>query len=74
MHLLIVENAHPGALGVINGTFQMMGCIFRGLAPLAASSLFSLSLTSKIAGGYLVYILLMGVTVVGILCSLRLHK
>ncbi|KAF5364815.1 hypothetical protein D9758_009278 [Tetrapyrgos nigripes] len=74
LNLLIVENAHPGALGVVNGSFQMMGCIFRGLAPLAASSLFSLSLTSKIAGGYLVYMLLMGVTVVGILCSLRLHK
>ncbi|THU78760.1 MFS general substrate transporter [Dendrothele bispora CBS 962.96] len=72
--LLIVESAHPRALGVVNGTAQMMGCITRGLAPMTASSLFSLSLGSNIAGGYLVDFVLMGVAVVGIGCSLRLHK
>ncbi|KAK7442463.1 hypothetical protein VKT23_016060 [Stygiomarasmius scandens] len=74
VHLLIVENAHPGALGVVNGTAQMCGCISRGLAPLTASSLFSLSLSRRIAGGYFVDIVLMVITVIGILCSLKLHK
>ncbi|THU89792.1 MFS general substrate transporter [Dendrothele bispora CBS 962.96] len=72
--LLVVESAHPRALGVVNGTAQMMACITRGLAPMTASSLFSLSLGKNIAGGYLVDFVLMGVVVVGIGCSLRLHK
>ncbi|KAJ3936874.1 MAG: major facilitator superfamily multidrug-resistance, DHA1 sub-family [Lentinula lateritia] len=72
IHLLIVTNAPPNALGSVNGLAQMVSSGTRGLAPIFASSLFSFSLESRIAGGHLVEIVLMGITVVGIYCISRL--
>ncbi|KAJ3734473.1 major facilitator superfamily multidrug-resistance, DHA1 sub-family [Lentinula guzmanii] len=72
MHLLIVMNAPPNALGSVNGLAQVVSSGTRGLAPFFASSLFSFSLESRIAGGHLVEIVLMVITVVGIFCTSRL--
>ncbi|KAJ4474967.1 major facilitator superfamily multidrug-resistance, DHA1 sub-family [Lentinula aciculospora] len=66
MHLLVVINAPPNALGSVNGLAQMVSSGTRGLAPVFASSLYSISLESRIAGGHLVEIVLIGVTIVGI--------
>ncbi|KAE9406686.1 MFS general substrate transporter [Gymnopus androsaceus JB14] len=72
MHLLVVMNAPRNALGSVNGLAQMVSSGTRGLAPVFSSSLFSISLESRIAGGHLVEIVLMGITVVGIYCISRL--
>ncbi|KAJ3898999.1 major facilitator superfamily multidrug-resistance, DHA1 sub-family [Lentinula edodes] len=72
MHLLIVTNAPPNALGSVNGLAQMVSSGTRGFAPIFASSLFSFSLESRIAGGHLVELVLMGITVIGIYCISRL--
>ncbi|KAJ3723421.1 member of major facilitator superfamily multidrug-resistance, DHA1 sub-family [Lentinula raphanica] len=74
MHLLIVLNAPLNALGSVNGLAQVVSSGTRGLAPFFASSLYSYSLESRIAGGHLVEIVLMGVTVVGISCTFRLSR
>ncbi|KAJ4472104.1 major facilitator superfamily multidrug-resistance, DHA1 sub-family [Lentinula aciculospora] len=72
MYLLVVENAPPNALGSMNGLTQMVSSGTRGLAPIFASSIFSFSLESRIAGGHLVELVLMGITAVGIYCISRL--
>ncbi|KAJ3834548.1 major facilitator superfamily multidrug-resistance, DHA1 sub-family [Lentinula raphanica] len=56
MHLLIVLNAPPNALGSVNGLAQVVSSGTRGLAPFFASSLYLYSLESRIAGGHLVEI------------------
>ncbi|GAW00782.1 major facilitator superfamily multidrug- dha1 sub-family [Lentinula edodes] len=68
MHLLVVINAPPNSLGSVNGLAQMISSGTRGLAPVFASSLYSHSLESQIAGGHLVEIVLIGVTIIGIYC------
>ncbi|KAL0570254.1 hypothetical protein V5O48_011716 [Marasmius crinis-equi] len=70
--LLLVDAATPGTLGSVNGLGQTVASGFRGLAPFVASSLFAFSLESQIAGGYFVYIVLLGVTLVGTMCTLKL--
>ncbi|KAJ3823878.1 major facilitator superfamily domain-containing protein [Lentinula raphanica] len=74
MSLLVVQNAPSGALGAVNGLAQMTASGVRGLAPLFASSLFSLSLESPVAGGHLVDIVLIALSAAGLFCSLRLPK
>ncbi|KAJ3901977.1 major facilitator superfamily multidrug-resistance, DHA1 sub-family [Lentinula edodes] len=68
MHLLVVINAPPNSLGSVNGLAQMISSGTRGLAPVFASSLYSHSLESQIAGGHLVEIVLIGVTIIGTYC------
>ncbi|KAK7043855.1 hypothetical protein VNI00_008020 [Paramarasmius palmivorus] len=70
--LLTVEAATPGTLGAVNGLAQAGASGFRGLGPSVASSLFALSLHSGILGGYLVYVIMGGITLAGTACSLML--
>ncbi|KIK57652.1 hypothetical protein GYMLUDRAFT_45818 [Collybiopsis luxurians FD-317 M1] len=72
--LLFVQSAPPNALGVVNGLGQTVASGTRGLAPLFASSLFSVSLESRLAGGHLVEIILISLSAVGLLCAFRLPK
>ncbi|KAK7000208.1 hypothetical protein R3P38DRAFT_3057644, partial [Favolaschia claudopus] len=58
----------------ITGLSQVMGTVFSGIAPSIASSLFALSLKRNMAGGYLVYIVLVGITCGGLRCSLLLPR
>ncbi|KAJ3744835.1 major facilitator superfamily domain-containing protein [Lentinula detonsa] len=74
MSLLVVQIAPPNALGSVNGLAQMTASGTRGLAPLFASSLFSLSLESRIASGHLVDIVLIVVSALGLFCSFQLPK
>lgn len=70
LQVLIVEAVPEGGpMGTINGVAQMLGCAMRTLAPTFASSLFSISLQRKLAGGDMVYYVLMAITVVGIRCT-----
>ncbi|KAJ3810137.1 hypothetical protein F5876DRAFT_15265, partial [Lentinula aff. lateritia] len=68
MHLLVVINAPPHSLDSVNGLAQMISFGTRGLAPVFASSLYSLFLESRIAGSHLVEIVLIGVTNIGRYC------
>ncbi|KAE9401352.1 MFS general substrate transporter [Gymnopus androsaceus JB14] len=70
----IVKNAPPNALGSVNGLAQVASSGTRGIAPVFSSSLFSISLESRIAGGHLVEIVLMGITLVGIYYISRLPR
>jgi hypothetical protein len=74
MSLLVVQSAPPNSLGAVNGLAQMVTSGTRGLGPLFASSLFSLSLESHLAGGHLVDIVLIVLSIIGVLCSFQLPQ
>jgi len=61
-------------IGAINGLAQTVACSARIFAPLAASSLFSLSQQHNLLGGTMVYWILCGVVIVGIFPSSQLPK
>ncbi|KAG6906174.1 hypothetical protein DXG01_015437 [Tephrocybe rancida] len=71
---LFILDAAPGnaALGAVNGLSQMMSSVVRTLAPTIASSLFSISQEMQLAGGYLVYGVIVAIVVVGWSISLLL--
>ncbi|KIY50327.1 MFS general substrate transporter [Fistulina hepatica ATCC 64428] len=59
-HMYVVDSASgPAALGTTNGIAQMLATGVRTFAPWIASSLFSISLEHRLAGGYLVYLVLL---------------
>ncbi|KAJ8496655.1 hypothetical protein ONZ45_g12369 [Pleurotus djamor] len=64
----------PAALATINGMGQMSGSIMRSIAPSFSTSLFSLSLQRNLAGGLLVYYVLLSLVVCGIYAALQLPK
>lgn len=67
IHVLVVENIPEGVpIGMTNGLAQMVGSGIRSIAPTFASSLFSVSLQRNLAGGNLVYYILIAITVVAI--------
>ncbi|KAF9075117.1 major facilitator superfamily domain-containing protein [Rhodocollybia butyracea] len=72
MQLLIVQSAPPNSLGAVNGLAHTVASGTRGLAPLFASSLFSVSLESRLAGGHLVEIVLIALSITGVFCSFQL--
>ena len=74
MQIMIVQNAPEAGLGATNGIGQMVASGMRAIAPSVASSLFSISLQRNLAGGNFVYFFLLGVTLVGMRCSLLLPK
>ncbi|KAF9050905.1 major facilitator superfamily domain-containing protein [Rhodocollybia butyracea] len=74
MSLLVIQSAPPNSLGAVNGLAQMVTSGTRGLAPLFASSLFSVSLESRLAGGHLVDIVLIALSIIGVFCSFQLPK
>ncbi|KAF7348667.1 Protein ZINC INDUCED FACILITATOR-LIKE 1 [Mycena venus] len=69
---IVNSSPRPSALSSTNSIAQMVSTITRSLAPFIASALFAVSLELNLAGGYLVYILLLGVVAVGIFSSFLL--
>ncbi|GLB44969.1 putative major facilitator superfamily protein [Lyophyllum shimeji] len=65
---LFVMDAAPGqaSLGAVNGLAQMLSAVVRTIAPTLASSLFSISLQEQFAGGYMVYLVIVGITLAGL--------
>ncbi|KAF9468186.1 major facilitator superfamily domain-containing protein [Collybia nuda] len=75
MMILIIDAApNAASLGATNGMAQAVGCFMRSIAPSAASSLFSISLQKQLAGGNMVFLVLMGVSLIGIRMGLLLPK
>ncbi|KAJ6455386.1 hypothetical protein C8R45DRAFT_765919, partial [Mycena sanguinolenta] len=72
-HMFIVDSApNKAALTMTNGLGQVAGTISRTLAPVFATSLFSISTEHNLLYGYLVFVILLLVTLGGIRCSLLL--
>ncbi|KAJ7352341.1 major facilitator superfamily multidrug-resistance, DHA1 sub-family [Mycena albidolilacea] len=74
--LLFTMDAAPSraSLGSVNGLAQMVGTVFRSLAPSFSSSLFALSAEHHLASGNLVYIVLGVATLGAVRCSLLLPR
>ncbi|KAJ7076598.1 hypothetical protein C8R43DRAFT_858108, partial [Mycena crocata] len=72
--MIFVMDAAPNraSIGSVNGLAQMVGPTLRAVAPTFASSLFSLSVQNNLAGGYMVYIVLVGVTLGVVRCAMLL--
>ncbi|KAI0366294.1 MFS general substrate transporter [Pilatotrama ljubarskyi] len=68
---IYISDAAPNqkALGLTNGLAQTTASTVRAIGPSLASSLFSVSLERHLAGGTLVYWVLCGITVVGLVAS-----
>jgi MFS family permease len=72
--MLIVNSAARAALGTTAGMAQAVASSMRSIAPSVASSLFSISLQEKLAGGNMVYFILIGIAFVGVRVSLLLPR
>jgi MFS family permease len=72
--IFIVNSAARGSLGATTGMAQAVSSTMRSIAPTVASSLFSISLQRKLAGGNMVYFILIGIALVGVRVSLLLPK
>ncbi|GLB44785.1 putative major facilitator superfamily protein [Lyophyllum shimeji] len=67
IQIIIVDSAPSRAsLGATNGLAQALGCFARSVGPAVASSLFSLSLERNLAGGKMVYFVLLGCTLLAL--------
>ncbi|KAF4614258.1 hypothetical protein D9613_007947 [Agrocybe pediades] len=73
-YILVESVPENGPLGTVNGVAQMLGSATRSIAPTFASSLFSVSQRQQLAGGNMVYYVLLGLTVLGIRCTSLLPK
>ncbi|KAG6909375.1 hypothetical protein DXG01_000814 [Tephrocybe rancida] len=62
------------SLGTVNGLAQAIGSVTRGLAPTVASSLFSVSLEKKLAGGNLVFMILFMISAIGLRMTFLMPK
>ncbi|KAG5644648.1 hypothetical protein DXG03_008030 [Asterophora parasitica] len=73
IQILILEAApNRASLGATNGMAQAVGSVMRSIAPSIASSLFSVSLQHQLAGGNMVFLVLLGVALTGLRISFLL--
>ncbi|KAJ7701233.1 major facilitator superfamily domain-containing protein [Mycena rosella] len=71
---IVCSSPSPSALSSTNSLAQMMSTLSRALAPFVASALFAISLEWDVAGGHMVYIILLGMVAAGIWCSFLLSS
>lgn len=75
LQIVLVETVPEGGpMATVNGIAQMLGSGLRSFAPTFASSLFSISLQRHLAGGNMVYYIVLGVSLAGIRCSFLLPR
>ncbi|KAF8640218.1 hypothetical protein AX16_010115 [Volvariella volvacea WC 439] len=75
MHMFTVDSAPSrSALGATTGLYQSINCVMRSTAPWFASSLFSISLEKQLVGGNMVYVVLLGIFLMGVRVSLFLPR
>ena len=72
VYIFVIDSANERTLGSINGLAQMVASVLRGVAPVLASSLYSVSLEKKLLGGTFVHWVLIGITLMGIGASFKL--
>lgn len=61
-------------LAIVTGLAQMVQNLMMAIAPAFVTNLFAFSIESRILGGDLVYVVMLGLGVVGALHSLTLRK
>lgn len=71
---LTAASPNRASLGTTNGLAQLLVSIMRAIGPVAATSLFSLSLAEGYLGGWMVYLVLTGISTVAITFSLALPR
>ncbi|KAK0218324.1 major facilitator superfamily multidrug-resistance, DHA1 sub-family [Armillaria nabsnona] len=75
IHVLVIQSATSrAALGSTNGVAQMAGSGIRSFAPYFASSMFSISLETQLAGGFLVYIIILVLILVLLWLGFKIPK
>lgn len=74
IQVVIAEATPKHLIGSVNGFAQMAGCVMRTVAPTFSSSLFSVSIRQEIIHGYLVYVIIYIICVIGIGCSTTLNN
>ncbi|KAF8071614.1 major facilitator superfamily multidrug-resistance, DHA1 sub-family [Lyophyllum atratum] len=75
IQILILDSApNRASLGATNGMAQAVGSVMRSIAPSIASSLFSISLQRHLVGGNMVFLILLGVALLGVRLSFLLPK
>ncbi|KAF8217566.1 major facilitator superfamily domain-containing protein [Mycena galopus ATCC 62051] len=73
IQLFIVNSSpRPSALSSTNSIAQMVSTVTRSFAPFIASALFAVSLELDLAGGFMVYIILLAIVAVGVFSSFLL--
>ncbi|KAF5359368.1 hypothetical protein D9756_003059 [Leucocoprinus leucothites] len=72
IQVIIAESTPKSILGSVNGLAQMTACIMRTIAPIIASSLFSVSIQGQILGGYMVYVVIYAILLAAVGFSGRL--
>ncbi|KAF8217624.1 major facilitator superfamily multidrug-resistance, DHA1 sub-family [Mycena galopus ATCC 62051] len=73
IQLFIVNSSpRPSALSSTNSIAQMVSTVTRSFAPFIASALFAVSLELNLAGGFMVYIILLAIVAAGIFSSFLL--
>ncbi|KAI9434219.1 MFS general substrate transporter [Lactarius indigo] len=71
---LSAASPNRASLGATNGLAQLLVSIMRAIGPVAATSLFSLSLAEGYLGGGMVYLVLLGVSVMSIAFATALPR
>ncbi|KAG8965214.1 hypothetical protein FRC03_000834 [Tulasnella sp. 419] len=68
---IYITNASPSrnALGSTNGLAQTVSSFMRAIGPASATSLYSLSMEGELLGGYMVYAVLVGTTIVSLVAT-----
>lgn len=72
--LLNAAVASPDVLGATNGLSQSIVSVFRAIGPAGATSLFAVSVKYNLASGYLVFLVLMGLSSIAIATTTLLPK
>ncbi|KAH9958622.1 MFS general substrate transporter [Russula dissimulans] len=68
------SSPNRASLGATNGLAQLLVSIMRAIGPAASTSLFSLSLAEGYLGGGMVYVVLLGISLVAVLFGTTLPK
>jgi hypothetical protein len=75
MQLFIMDAAPTrNSRGAVNALGQMMSSVTRTVAPAFTSSLFSVTISKHLLGGYFVYLFILSVTAGGVYASSLLPK
>ncbi|GAA5872088.1 hypothetical protein JCM1840_006316 [Sporobolomyces johnsonii] len=75
-NMIAITDAAPSKrlLGTLNGVAQMCSSLMRSLGPFGASSLFAFSVSHQLAGGLLVFYIMIALAFVAAASTWRLHE
>jgi hypothetical protein len=74
MMYIRASSPNKRSLGATNGMAQLLASIVRAIGPAASASMFAFSVSHDLLGGYAVYVVLVGATMVAIKFALKLPQ